>query len=40
MTLLKGSIQSMSLKQRINTQSLMEAELVGVNDAMALVPWT
>ena len=31
---------SLSLRQRINTRSSMEAELVGVNDAMYLIIWT
>jgi len=31
---------SMSSKQKINTRSSTEAELVGVNDAMALILWT
>ena len=31
---------SLSLRQRINTQSSMEAELVGVNDTMYLIVWT
>jgi hypothetical protein len=30
---------SMSLKQKINTKSSTEAELVGVNDAMNFVEW-
>jgi hypothetical protein len=29
----------MSIKQKINTKSLTEAELVGVNDAMNFVEW-
>ena len=36
----KGSPFSMSSKQKINTRSSTEAELVGVNDAMALILWT
>ena len=40
MTLGKGSPFSMSSKQKINTRSSTEAELVGVNDAMALIIWT
>jgi hypothetical protein len=36
----KGSVYSMSRKQRINTKSSTEAELVGVDDAMPLVVWT
>ena len=31
---------SLSLRQRINTQSSMEAELVGVNNVMYLIIWT
>ena len=34
-----GSIISLSNKQKINTHSLTEAELVGVNDMMSLVLW-
>jgi hypothetical protein len=40
MTLGKGAVYSISTKQKINTKSSMEAELVGVNDAMPLVMWT
>jgi hypothetical protein len=36
----KGSVYSMSRKQRINTKSSTEAELVGVDDGMPLVVWT
>ena len=36
----RGSIFSFSTKQKINTRSSTEAELVGVNDAMGLVLWT
>ena len=39
-TLGKGSPYSMSTKQKINTRSSTEAELVGMNDAMALILWT
>ena len=35
-----GSIYSLSTKQKINTRSSTEAELVGVNDAMSLIIWT
>ena len=35
----KGSIYSMSNKQRINTWSSTEAELVGANNALAMVLW-
>jgi hypothetical protein len=41
MTLGKGAVHSILMKQKINTESLlMEAELVGVDDAMPLVMWT
>jgi len=40
MSLGKGSIYSLSRKQRINTKSSTEAELVGVDDGMAHVVWT
>jgi hypothetical protein len=36
----RGSVYSMSRKQRINTKSSTEAELVGVDDGMPLVVWT
>jgi hypothetical protein len=36
----KGLVYSMSRKQRINTKSSTEAELVGVDDGMPLVVWT
>jgi hypothetical protein len=36
----KGSVYSTSRKQRINTKSSTEAELVGVDDGMPLVVWT
>ena len=36
----RGCPFSLSLRQRINTQSSTEAELVGVNDAMYLIKWT
>ena len=36
----RGSIFSFSTKEKINTRSSTEAELVGVNDAMGLVLWT
>jgi hypothetical protein len=40
MSLGKGSLYSFSRKQRINTKSSTEAELVGVDDGMPLVIWT
>jgi hypothetical protein len=40
MSLGKGSVYSVSRKQRINTKSSTEAELVGVDDGMPLVIWT
>eukprot|EP00957_Ditylum_brightwellii_P101519 7736398-Ditylum_brightwellii.AAC.1 len=40
MTLGKGSPYSISRKQKINTRSSTEAELVGMNDAMSLIIWT
>eukprot|EP00957_Ditylum_brightwellii_P043399 3290492-Ditylum_brightwellii.AAC.1 len=40
MTLGKGSPYSISTKQKINTCSSTEAELVGVNDVMSLIIWT
>ena len=36
----KGSVYSLSQKQRLNTKSSTEAELVGVDDGMPLVVWT
>ena len=40
LTMGKGALLSMSLKQKINTKSSTEAELVGVDDAMNFVVWT
>ena len=40
MTLGKGSPYSICSKQKINARSSTEAELIGVNDAMALIIWT
>jgi hypothetical protein len=40
MSLGKGSVYSLSRKQRLNTKSLTEAELVGVDVGMPLVIWT
>jgi len=39
MTLGKGSIYSASIRQKINTKSSTEAELVAVSDAMNMVAW-
>ena len=36
----KGSVFSISTKQKLNTRSSTEAELVGVNDAMGLIIWS
>ena len=35
----KGSVYSMSTKQKVNTRSSTEAELVGVNDAIGTALW-
>ena len=35
----KGSVLSLSTKQKSNTSSSMETELVRVNDTMSLVLW-
>lgn len=40
MSLGKGSVYSSSMKQKINTRSSTEAELVGVNDLMGKILWT
>jgi hypothetical protein len=40
MSLGKGSIYSASTKQKLNTRSSTEAEVVGVDDAMPQVLWT
>jgi len=40
MSLGKGSVYSSSIRQKINTRSSTEAELVGVNDMMGLILWT
>ena len=40
MTLGRGCPMSLSLKQKLNTRSSTEAELVGVNDAMGVILWT
>ena len=34
-----GAVLSISSKQKINTKSSTEAELVGVDDAMTFVMW-
>ena len=36
----KGSIYSTSIRQKLNTKSSTEAELVGVSDVMAQILWT
>ena len=40
MSLGKGSVVSMSTRQKLNTRSSTEAELVGVDDAMPRILWT
>jgi hypothetical protein len=40
MTMGKGAVQTMSTKQKINTKSSTESELVGVDDSMPAVMWT
>jgi hypothetical protein len=40
MSLGKGSIYSSSTRQKLNTKSSTEAELVGVSDAMSQIIWT
>jgi hypothetical protein len=40
MSMGRGSISSMSKKQKINTRSSTEAELVGADDAMPQIMWT
>ena len=40
MSLGKGAVYSSSSKQKINTKSSTEAELVGVDDAMGQIIWT
>ena len=36
----KGSVYSMSSKQKLNTRSSTEAELVGINDVLSMILWT
>jgi hypothetical protein len=40
MSLGKGAVYASSLKQKLNTKSSTEAELVGVDDAMGQILWT
>jgi hypothetical protein len=40
MTWGQGAVMSMSRKQKLNTRSSTEAELVGVDDAMTMILWT
>ena len=40
MSLGRGAVYSNSSKQKLNTRSSTEAELVGVDDAMAMIIWT
>jgi hypothetical protein len=40
MSMGKGCVYSISRRQRLNTRSSTEAELVGVNDAMNMILWT
>ena len=40
MSMGKGSVYSSSIRQKLNTRSSTEAELVGVNDMMAMILWT
>ena len=40
MTLGHGAIQSLSRKQKLNTKSSTDAELVGADDASVMVLWT
>ena len=39
-TMGKGAIQSISRKQKLNTRSSTESELVGVDDVCTMVLWT
>ena len=36
----KGSVYSTSTRQKLNTKSSTEAELVGVDDVMPMIVWT
>jgi hypothetical protein len=40
MIMRKGAIQTISTKQKVNTRSSAEAELVSVNDIISKVMWT
>ena len=40
MTFGQGAVQSISRKQKLNTRSSMEAELVGADDAATMILWT
>jgi len=40
LTLGEGAVYGSSTKQKLNTRSSTEAELVGVNDALPQVLWT
>jgi hypothetical protein len=40
MTMGNGAVQSMSRKQKLNTRSSTEAELVGADDAATMILWT
>ena len=40
MTMGRGAIQSVSRKQKLNTRSSTESELVGVDDVSTMVLWT
>ena len=40
MTMGEGAVQSTSIKQKLNTRSSCEAELVGADDASTKILWT